>query len=233
MSTAPPTSDTTHAASAYRSSSIPPRCFSLDPSPAGRSNFHWRDPREYRLEPLPTLGGRFGPDGEPWPASRLSVAPMMEVTDRHFRFMMRLLSRKCKLYTEMVVDQTLLYNLEPYVAQEYFLGNTEVEHPVALQLGGNDPELLGRAAAAAEAYGGYDEINLNCGCPSPKVSERCFGARLMLDPERVRRIVSSMVRQASKTEVTVKCRIGADDRDSYAELCEFVLACKAGGAGTW
>mmetsp|Transcript_70485 Transcript_70485/g.159455 ORF Transcript_70485/g.159455 Transcript_70485/m.159455 type:complete len:200 (+) Transcript_70485:60-659(+) len=151
MSTAPPTSDTTHAASAYRSSSIPPRCFSLDPSPAGRSNFHWRDPREYRLEPLPTLGGRFGPDGEPWPASRLSVAPMMEVTDRHFRFMMRLLSRKCKLYTEMVVDQTLLYNLEPYVAQEYFLGNTEVEHPVALQLGGNDPELLGRAAAAAEA----------------------------------------------------------------------------------
>jgi tRNA-dihydrouridine synthase A len=101
---------------------------------------------------------------------------------------------------------------------------------MAVQLGGNDPDLLGRAAYHCQAFGGYDEINLNCGCPSPKVSERCFGARLMLDPDRVRRIVSSMVRQATWTEVTVKCRIGADQRDTYEELVEFVHACKAGGA---
>ena len=100
---------------------------------------------------------------------------------------------------------------------------------MAVQLGGNDPELLGRAAYHCEAFGGYDEINLNCGCPSPKVSERCFGARLMLDPERVRCIVASMCRQATHTEVTVKCRIGADDRDSYDDLLEFVHACRAGG----
>lgn len=78
--------------------------------------------------------------------------------------------------------------------------------------------------------GGYDEINLNCGCPSPKVAtKRCFGARLMLEPEKVRRIVYGMARQVSRTELTVKCRIGADDRDSYPELLEFVDAVRAGG----
>jgi len=169
------------------------------------------------------------PSSANWPSSRLSIAPMLEVTDRHFRYMMRLLSRRCKLYTEMLVDQTLMYNMKPYEAQEFFLGHSDIEHPLAVQLGGNDPETLGMAAKACEEWGGYDEINLNCGCPSPKVSERCFGARLMLDPQRVRRIVAEMGRQVCRTEVTVKCRLGADDRDTYPELCEFMEACKQGG----
>ena len=85
-------------------------------------------------------------DGRVVDSNRLSIAPMMEVTDRHFRYMMRLLSRRCKLYTEMIVDETLLHNLEPK-ALEYYLGHSEIEAPLAVQLGGNDPERLGRAAA--------------------------------------------------------------------------------------
>jgi len=182
------------------------------------------------LSPSLSAAADADPDhGGAWPARRFSIAPMMEVTDRHFRWMTRQLSKRCLLYTEMVVDQTLLHNMEPFAAREFFLGHSEVERPLAVQLGGNDPASLGLAAKACEEFGGYSEINLNCGCPSPKVSERCFGARLMLDPERVRRIVSEMGRMVTHTEVTVKCRIGADERDSYPELCEFVAAVKAGG----
>jgi tRNA dihydrouridine synthase A len=181
------------------------------------------------LPPLSPLPVRRSRDGRLVDSNRLSIAPMMEVTDRHFRYMMRLLSRRCKLYTEMIVDETLLHNLEPR-ALEFYLGHSAIEGPLAVQLGGNDPEKLGRAAGVCEAYGGYEEINLNCGCPSPKVSKRCFGARLMLDPERVRRLVDSMTRHAPQSEVTVKCRIGADDRETYEELKGFVDACRAGGA---
>lgn len=166
----------------------------------------------------------------PWRQfGRLSVAPMMDVTDRHFRFLMRLLTRKTKLYTEMKVDQTLLHNQTPD-ALEFFLGHGPFERPLAVQLGGNDPAALGEAAKLCETFGGFDEINLNCGCPSPKVArDRGFGARLMLDPEHVRRIVAEMTRQVARTEVTVKCRIGADDRNSYPELCYFVDGCRASG----
>lgn len=183
----------------------------------------------YALQRRPGRGLR-DDEIEPWRQfGRLSVAPMMDVSDRHFRFLMRLLTRKTKLYTEMKVDQTLLYNQHP-AGLEYFLGHAPYERPLAVQLGGNDPSLLGQAAKLCEEYGGFDEINLNCGCPSPKVAkDRGFGARLMLEPGHVREILAEMTRQVCRTEVTVKCRIGADDRDSYPELCEFVHDCRASG----
>lgn len=153
------------------------------------------------------------------PAHAYSVAPMMEWTDRHYRFMCRFLTRRAKLYTEMVVDDTILHRQDDLAR---FLGHDPVEQPLALQLGGSDPEKLGEAAAIAEGFGGFCEINLNCGCPSPRVSRRCFGARLMLDPERVATIVQTMKRRATMTPITVKCRIGADDLDTYEDLSRFV-----------
>eukprot|EP00752_Nemacystus_decipiens_P004911 g4470.t1 len=156
---------------------------------------------------------------------RLSVAPMMAVTDRYFRYLFRQLSRRSKLYTEMYVDQTLLHqqgNLHN------FLSNRAEDGPVAVQLGGNNPDTLAEVAEMCEQWE-FSEINLNCGCPSSKVSDRCFGARLMLDPERVREIMHGMIRKVTRTPVTVKCRIGVDDNDSYDELTSFVRAVKAAG----
>jgi tRNA-dihydrouridine synthase A len=143
---------------------------------------------------------------------------MMDVTDRHYRSFMRRLTRRTQLWTEMVVDDTILHqehNLDRFL---YFEAE---QHPIVAQLGGSNPETLARAAEHCEAYG-YDEVNLNCGCPSKRVSRRCFGARLMLDPGLVARCAKAMQRRCSTAEVTVKCRLGADDRDSYAKLCEFV-----------
>mmetsp|Transcript_38209 Transcript_38209/g.56090 ORF Transcript_38209/g.56090 Transcript_38209/m.56090 type:complete len:489 (-) Transcript_38209:312-1778(-) len=160
------------------------------------------------------------------PRDRLSIAPMMDVTDRHFRFMMRLLTRRTMLWTEMVVDDTLLHNGD---ILGYYLGFDPIENPITVQLGGNHPEKLAEAAGICEQFGGYDEINLNCGCPSPKVSSRCFGAALMLDPERVREITHQMARRATSTPITVKCRIGADDKDSYEDLVNFVSTVKQSG----
>ena len=177
----------------------------------------------YRIGPLSTdLVKR-------WRARRdlLSVAPMMDVTDRYFRYMMRLLTKRTRLYTEMFVDDTLLNAGDDFLNR--FLDYEDVQHPVAVQLGGSDPEKL---AAVAEICSDrkYDEINLNCGCPSSRVSKHMFGARLMLDPHRVRKICYAMIRRVGhKCPVTVKCRLGADDRDSYEELCEFVRIVASSG----
>ncbi|CAM9281739.1 unnamed protein product [Choristocarpus tenellus] len=156
---------------------------------------------------------------------RLSVAPMMAVTDRHFRCLFRHLSRRSKLYTEMLVDQTLLHQRDHLW---HYLGHGPGEEPLAVQLGGNDPDSLAEAAEMCEQWN-FTEINLNCGCPSPKVSGRCFGARLMLDPERVRQIMSCMIRKVSRTPVTVKCRIGVDNNNSYEDLVTFVQAVQSAG----
>ncbi len=96
-----------------------------------------------------------------------------------------------------------------------FLGHDPSEHPLAVQLGGSCPDDVGEAAALCEAFGGFDEINLNVGCPSPRVANHaCFGARLMLHPDKTRQILYEMTRRVSHTNVTVKCRIGADEKDS-------------------
>ena len=156
----------------------------------------------------------------------LSIAPMMEVTDPHWRYFMRGLTKKTILYTEMVVDDTVIH----VPCLDRMLGRDIEEGPSVIQLGGHNPENLGEAAYLCEKYGGgYSEINLNCGCPSEKVSKRKFGASLMLEPELVREIVYNMSRRVS-CPVTVKCRIGADNKDSYPELVEFIKAANAGGA---
>ena len=159
---------------------------------------------------------------------RISVAPMMEMTDSHWRMMLRGITRKTVLYTEMVVDDAV--NHTDSRSLDYFIGKNIDESPSVIQLGGHNPETLAQAAEHCEIYGGgYNEINLNCGCPSQRVAKRCFGAKLMLEPDLVREIVSSMVRRVS-IPITVKCRIGADDKDSYEELLEFIRAANAGGA---
>jgi tRNA dihydrouridine synthase A len=154
----------------------------------------------------------------------LSLAPMMEITDRHFRAFLRLLTRRTTLYTEMYVANTLLH--APQAAG--MLRFSPQEHPIACQIGGSDPEALARAAALVEAAG-YDEVNLNCGCPSPRVAGKgSFGARLMFTPELVRDCVAAM-RAAVSIPVTVKCRLGADDMDAYEDFSRFVRVVAQGG----
>ena len=173
--------------------------------------------------------------GQTDPASfRFSVAPMMDYTDRHFRVLMRQVTRRSLLYTEMVVAQALHHaRLEPGASApggrlERLLGFDPVEKPLALQVGGDDPALLAEAAQLAADWG-YDEINLNVGCPSEKVQKGRFGACLMAEPDQVARCVTAMA-DACPLPVTVKHRIGIDDRDSYAELLAFVDAVAAAGA---
>ncbi|MFO7629859.1 MAG: tRNA dihydrouridine(20/20a) synthase DusA [Prochlorococcaceae cyanobacterium] len=167
-------------------------------------------------------------------AFRFSVAPMMDYTDRHFRVLMRQISRRCLLYTEMVVAQALHHSNRAAAAEpasqrlERLIGFDPLEKPLALQLGGEDPVLLAEAAGLAEAWG-YDELNLNVGCPSAKVQQGRFGACLMAEPERVAEAVAAMA-AACKLPVTVKHRIGVDERDSYGELLAFVDSVAAAGA---
>jgi tRNA-dihydrouridine synthase len=154
----------------------------------------------------------------------ISVAPMMEWTDRNYRYLMRLLTSRTLLYTEMVVDATLRHAAAP----EGYLRFHAAERPLACQLGGSDPASLAAAAVQVQAAG-YDEINLNCGCPSPKVAGKgAFGAALMFTPEVVRDAVAAM-RAAVTIPVTVKCRLGADGMDSYAEFARFVDVVASGG----
>ncbi len=148
----------------------------------------------------------------PW---RLCVAPMMDWTDRHCRYFHRLLSNDARLYTEMVVAQAAIHGDRPRL-----LGFDRAEHPVALQLGGSDAALLAQAAKIGEDFG-YDEINLNCGCPSDRVQSGRFGACLMLEPAHVRDLVGAM-RNAVQVPVTVKCRLGVDDVDDYDQFRRFV-----------
>ena len=151
-----------------------------------------------------------------------SVAPMMGWTDRHCRYFHRLLSRHTRLYTEMITADAIVHG-----DQAYLLQMNEQEHPVALQLGGSDPEQLARAVKIAEAYG-YDEFNLNVGCPSDRVQNGRFGACLMKEPERVRDCMAAM-KESTDQLVSVKCRIGVDDMDDEAGLTHFVEMVKSSG----
>jgi tRNA-dihydrouridine synthase A len=150
---------------------------------------------------------------------------MMDYTDRHFRFLLRLLSPSALLYTEMVNAQAILRG-DP----QRLLGFDASEHPVALQLGGSDPQMLATAARIGADYG-YDEINLNCGCPSDRVQSGRFGACLMAEPQRVAESVAAM-RVVVNVPVTIKCRIGIEPRapgDDYAFLHGFVETVAAAG----
>jgi tRNA-dihydrouridine synthase A len=144
-------------------------------------------------------------------ANRFSVAPMMEWTDRHCRFFHRLLSRRALIYTEMITTGAVLHG-----DRERLLGFDPAEHPVALQLGGSDPRDLARCTRVAADLG-YDEVNLNVGCPSDRVQEGRFGACLMAEPALVGECVAAM-KAAVALPVTVKCRIGIDDQDPEAAL---------------
>jgi tRNA-dihydrouridine synthase A len=148
-------------------------------------------------------------------AHRLSVAPMMDWTDRHCRYFLRLVSKRVRLYTEMITAPALTHG---DVARH--LDFDPAEHPVALQLGGSDPAELARAARLGERWG-YDEINLNCGCPSERVQTGSFGACLMADPALVAACVKAM-RDAVSVPVTVKHRIGLDHEENYAFVRDFV-----------
>ncbi|MWV13660.1 tRNA dihydrouridine(20/20a) synthase DusA [Pseudomonas sp. R-28-1W-6] len=149
------------------------------------------------------------------PSRRFSVAPMMDWTDRHCRFFLRQLSSQALLYTEMVTTGALLHG-----EAERFLRYNACEHPLALQLGGSNPAELAACAKLAEAHG-YDEVNLNVGCPSDRVQNNMIGACLMGHPQLVADCVKAM-QDAVAIPVTVKHRIGINGRDSYAELCDFV-----------
>jgi tRNA-dihydrouridine synthase A len=154
---------------------------------------------------------------------RFSVAPMMEWTDRHCRFFHRLLSRRARLYTEMITTGAVLHG-----DRARLLGFNAEEHPVAIQLGGSDARDLAASARIAEDLG-YDEVNLNCGCPSDRVKSGFFGACLMAEPARVADGVSAM-KAAVKIPVTVKCRIGIDDQNEEEALDEFADAMIAAGS---
>lgn len=159
----------------------------------------------------------------PEPSRRFSVAPMMDWTDHHCRFFLRLLSKHALLYTEMVTTGALLRGDNP----QRFLQHDVTEYPLALQLGGSVPaELAACARMAQEA--GYQEVNLNVGCPSDRVQNNMIGACLMGHPALVADCVKAM-RDAVSIPVTVKHRIGIDGRDSYAELCDFVGQVKEAG----
>ncbi len=157
---------------------------------------------------------------------RLSIAPMLDWTDRYCRYFLRLISRHTLLYSEMVTTGALLHG-----DRERFLAFHEQEHPVALQLGGSDPAELAQCARLGEEWG-YDEINLNVGCPSDRVQSGRFGACLMATPELVAECISAM-RDAVAIDVTVKHRIGIDERDSYGELCDFVGRVAEAGCTTF
>jgi tRNA-dihydrouridine synthase A len=153
---------------------------------------------------------------------RFSVAPMMEWTDRHCRFFHRLLTRRALIYTEMITTGAVLRG-----DRTRLLAYDAAEHPVALQLGGSDPQALAACARIAEDLG-YDEINLNVGCPSDRVQEGRFGACLMAEPRLVGECVAAMKARVV-VPVTVKCRIGIDEQDAEHALQELTCAVKAAG----
>jgi tRNA-dihydrouridine synthase A len=146
---------------------------------------------------------------------QIAVAPMMDWTDRHCRYFMRLLSPSVLLYTEMVTSQAIEHG-----NRDELLAFNPAEHPVAVQLGGSDPVMMGRAASECSRRG-FDEININVGCPSDRVQNGQFGACLMARPGLVAECYTAMQEQ-SNVPVTVKSRIGIDDQDSYGFLCAFV-----------
>ena len=164
---------------------------------------------------------------EPPPLSRrLCVAPMLDWTDRYFRYLARLISRRTLLYTEMVTTGALLHG-DAARHLDFF----PEEHPLALQLGGSDPEELARCARMAEAWG-YDEVNLNLGCPSDRVQSGRFGACLMAEPARVAECIAAMI-EATSLPVTAKHRIGIDHQEGYDPLCRFVETLAGAGCRTF
>ena len=153
---------------------------------------------------------------------RVAVAPMMERTDRHCRYFLRLITRHALLYTEMITTPAILHG-----DRGRLLGFDPAERPLALQLGGGDPDELAACAAIAEAWG-YDEVNLNVGCPSGRVRSGRFGACLMAEPDRVAACVAAMA-AATAIPVTVKCRTGIAGHDGYDNLRRFVETVSAAG----
>ena len=157
---------------------------------------------------------------------RFSVAPMIDVTDRHFRYLARLLSNHALLYTEMITTGAILNG-----DQDYLLSYTDQEHPLALQLGGSNIDELAKCARIGEDYG-YDEINLNVGCPSDKVQNNMIGACLMAHPTLVTECMQAMI-EAVAIPVTIKHRIGIDDIDDYDLLAGFVAQVSQSGCETF
>ena len=155
---------------------------------------------------------------------KISVAPMMDCTDKHFRMIMRKISSKALLYTEMIVAQSLIYTEK----KEKFLDFNPEEHPLSIQFGGDNPKILQEAAKMAQDWG-YDEINFNVGCPSPRVCSGNFGASLMKEPNRVARCIESLKNNCN-LPVTIKHRIGVDDEDSFDKLDSFVKEVASAGA---
>ena len=153
---------------------------------------------------------------------RFCIAPMMDWTDRHDRVFLRLFTTRALLYTEMVTSAALEHG-----DANYLLKHHASEHPVALQLGGSNPKELAKAAELGE-QACFDEINLNVGCPSDRVQSGKFGASLMADPQIVSNCVSA-IKQSTRLPVTVKCRIGVDDKDTHADLVNFINVVATGG----
>ena len=153
---------------------------------------------------------------------RFCIAPMMDWTDRHDRVFLRLFTTRALLYTEMVTSAALEHG-----DANYLLKHHASEHPVALQLGGSNPKELAKAAELGEEAC-FDEINLNVGCPSDRVKAGKFGASLMADPQIVSNCVSA-IKQSTQLPVTVKCRIGVDDKDTHADLVNFINVVATGG----
>jgi tRNA-dihydrouridine synthase A len=158
--------------------------------------------------------------------SRVRVAPMMDWTDRHCRFFLRQVNSRLRLYTEMVTTGALVHG-----DVERHLAFSPEEHPVALQLGGSEPEALAFCAKLGERYG-YDEINLNIGCPSERVQKGAFGACLMAEPQLVAECVAA-IREAVQIPVTVKHRIGLDKEESYSFVHDFVKTVARAGCDTF
>ena len=155
---------------------------------------------------------------------KISIAPMMDCTDRHFRVIMRKISSKALLYTEMIVAQSLIYTDK----KEKFLDFSEEEHPISIQFGGDNPNYLKEAAKMAQDWG-YDEINFNVGCPSSKVSSGNFGASLMNSPDKVAQCIEALKNNCN-LPITIKHRIGVDNNDSYNNLNNFVRKISNSGA---
>ncbi len=166
------------------------------------------------------------PDKDEFIMHRFCIAPMLDWTDRHCRYFHRLLTRNAFLYTEMVTTGAILHG-----SQNRFLSFNKAENPIAFQLGGSNPSDLASCARIIEDYG-YDEINLNIGCPSDRVQNARFGACLMAEPELVAQCVSAM-NQVVSIPVTVKTRIGIDEQDSYKQLVSFISTVAVAGCKTF
>jgi tRNA-dihydrouridine synthase A len=161
------------------------------------------------------------------PSHLFAVAPMVDVTDQHARHLYRLISRKALLYTEMITAHTILHHRQ----LERILSFDETQHPVVIQLGGSEPQALAEAARIAQSFG-YDEINLNIGCPSPRVQKGAFGACLMAVPTLVRECVTA-IQAACSLPVSIKTRIGIDQQNSDAFLDDFIGTVSEAGVDTF